>query len=259
MFHACFFLLPWGSFSIYTLCAPRSFYPLAFCHSLLHPELHRVSYLPPPAFFIPSSVPLTLHHYCLHRQRWRRRRQWRRSHYGHLSDSISVICKSSSGVTGIISPCVLQVKGWPICVCVCVCLCVCLHAPSNASAALQGERMCAFVRYRGADITASLSAAGSDWSRAWGQESNIVLNWDLLSSDPRAQCVSMCVCEWIMCALVCFGSLLCTRSLIGRECTDSVWRSVRAVCFLLFRNVFNAHFAKDVTQQEATMEKEMWR
>lgn len=121
------------------MCAPRSFYPLAFRHSLLHPELLRVSYLPPPAFLIPSSVPLPLHHHRLHRQRWR---QWRRCHYGHLSDSISVICKSSSGVTGIISPCVLQVKGGPVCVWVYVCVYACVYMPRAMPWPRYGVRGC---------------------------------------------------------------------------------------------------------------------
>lgn len=138
-----FFLLPWACFFIYTLCAPRSFSPLAFRHSLLHPELHRVSYLPPPAFFIPSSVPLPLHHHCLHRQR---RRQWRRSHYGHLSDSISVICKSSSGVTGTISPCVLQVKGWPVCVRVSTCVFTCPEQRLGSVTVWEDVCVCAVSR-----------------------------------------------------------------------------------------------------------------
>lgn len=76
-------------------------------------------YLPSPAFFIPPSVPLPLHHRCLHQQQQRQQQQ---SHRGHLSDSISAIWKSSSRVTGIISLCVLQVKGWSVYICVFICL-----------------------------------------------------------------------------------------------------------------------------------------
>lgn len=73
-------------------------------------------YLPSPAFFIPPSVPLPLHHCCLHQQQ----RQQQQSHRGHLSDSICAICKSSSRATGIISLCVLKVKGWPVYVFICL-------------------------------------------------------------------------------------------------------------------------------------------
>lgn len=48
-------------------------------------------------------LPLPLHHHCLHHHQ----QGWQWSHRGHLTDSISAIFKSSSGVTGIISLCVL--------------------------------------------------------------------------------------------------------------------------------------------------------
>lgn len=109
------------------------------------------------------------------------------------------------------------------------CVYVCLHPapppphqPPGATPPRHcGVRGCVRLRgIEGADITVSLSAAGSDWSWARGHESNIVLNCDLLSSDPRARCMraraSGCVCLNRARAFVCSGPRLCGSS--GKSC-----------------------------------------
>lgn len=71
----------YSSYSVFSNILPPSSSP-----SFSAPPRVSVSllYLPSPAFFIPPSVPLPLHHCCLLQQK--QQQQWR-SHQGHLSDS----------------------------------------------------------------------------------------------------------------------------------------------------------------------------
>lgn len=78
-----------------------------------------------------------------------------------------------------------------------------------------------------------LSAAGSDWSWARGQENNVALNSDLIRSGGPA-------CASELCVLVC--SLCCVRQMSDKlqrlRCGGA---AIVPSLFLFLRNVFSAH------------------